>query len=316
MRKIYLWYIISILVILNLITLYFLIISRNADALANGQNTYQYISPRIAWIDVDDFLQKQKSMTVSYTDLKQQLLLQIEEMNVSGNYGIYFEDLTTGAWVGINETETFYPFSLLKVPVLVAVLKKVQDENLTLEDRVTIKPEYLDSHSGTLYLKGAGYSPTIEELLDYLIIESDNTAVLTLSNSVLSEDDIYYADIAMGLVSPTTSNTQPVLSAKEYSNIFRSLYYSTYLRRDFSELALILMMNTSYDTQLPAGIPPEVKMSHKIGYYIEQGYYHDCGIVYATPNPYLICVMTSNFTRAEADRFISTISKTVYDYAS
>jgi len=107
MRKIYLWYIISILVILNLITLYFLIISRNADALANGQNTYQYISPRIAWIDVDDFLQKQKSMTVSYTDLKQQLLLQIEEMNVSGNYGIYFEDLTTGAWVGINGQRRF-----------------------------------------------------------------------------------------------------------------------------------------------------------------------------------------------------------------
>jgi beta-lactamase class A len=311
MRKVYLWSIIGVLVLSNVITLYLLVNDKNS-----GDMYYELLSPQIAWMNVDEFLEKQKSLAVSYAGLKEQLIFKIAELNPSGQYGIYFEDLTTGAWIGINEKQKFYPFSLLKVPVLVAVLKKVQDENLSLEQRLYIKAKYLDSKSGSLYMKGEGYSPTIRELLGYLVKESDNTAVLTLTSELLMMDDIYSANLAMGLPTNDSLSEQPLLSVKEYSNIFRSLYYSTYLRRRFSELALVLMMNTDYSAQLPAGVPKDVKVAHKIGFYKEEGYYHDCGIVYYEPNPYLLCVMTGGLTQSEADNFISSISKVVYDYVS
>jgi beta-lactamase class A len=312
MRRIYLWGIICVLIISNIITIYFLMSHTHPEP----DDSYDLLSPQIAWMNVDDFLEKQGTLTVSYAGLKEQLLFYIEGENIDGEYGIYFEDLTTGAWVGINERQKFYPFSLLKVPILVAVLKRAQDDNLSLERRIYIKKEYLDSKSGSLYLKGEGYSPTIKELLEYLIRESDNTAVMTLTNDALVMEDIYSANLAMGLPTNDSLSDTPLLSVKEYSNVFRSLYYSTYLRRSFSEAALVLMMNTDYKSQLPAGVPSNVKVAHKVGFYKEEGYYHDCGIVYYEPNPYLLCVMTGGLSQEEANKFISSTSRIVYNYVS
>jgi beta-lactamase class A len=312
-HKGYLWIIILLLVLSNAVTIYFLVKNTNSP---DTPADFELLSPQIAWLNVDEFLEYQHSMIVAYGQLKEQITFKVTELRPKGNYGIYFEDLTTGAWIGINEKEKFYPFSLLKVPVMMAVLKKVQDEDLSLEKRLYIHPEYIEHNSGSLYLKGAGYEPTIKELMGYLIKESDNTAVLTLSNELLTMDDIVRANLAIGLPVEDATSEAPLLSTKDYSNIFRSLYYSTYLRRRFSELALILMTETDYNSQLPAGVPKDIKVAHKIGFYIEEGYYHDCGIVYYEPNPYLLCVMTEGMTKAEADKFISSISKTVYSYVS
>lgn len=315
MRRIYLWSIIGLLIFSNILTIYFLVRSvERVDVIET--NDYEFLSPQVAWMNVDEFLETQQSLTVSYSGLKEQLMFRVNDLKPRGNYSIYFEDLTTGAWVGINEKQKFYPFSLLKVPVMVAVLKKVQDENLSLDKTISLKEQYLDSKSGSLYLKGAGYNSTIRELLGYLIKESDNTAVLALGTELLTMDDIVSANLALGLPVDDSVDESPLLSVKEYSNIFRSLYHSTYLRRTFSELALVLMMNTDYTTQIPAGVPEDVKVAHKIGFKKEEGYYHDCGIVYYEPRPYMLCVMTSGMTETEANTFISSISEITYNYVS
>jgi len=301
-----------------MITLYFLVHAQKTDYsfISSVDSDYELLSPQVAWMNVDEFLETQESLTVSYAGLKEQMVFKIDEMKLRGQYGIYFEDLTTGAWVGINEKQKFYPFSLLKVPVMVAVLKKVQDENLSLDKTIYLKPEYLDSKSVSLYLKGEGYEISIKDLLGYLVRESDNTAVLTLGTELLTMDDIVSANLALGLPVSDSASETPLLSVKEYSNIFRSLYYSTYLRRRFSEATLVLMMNTDYTTQIPAGVPEDVKVAHKVGFKKEEGYYHDCGIVYYEPKPYMLCVMTSGVSEDEANKFISTMSGLTYNYVS
>lgn len=108
-----------------------------------NKNGFELLSPTIAWLEVDDFLEKQKIFTVSYEDLKPVIEEKITK-GVNGKYGFYFEDLTTGAWLGINEKEEFVPVSLLKVPMMITVLKKVEQNTLFLSDEIEILPQDID----------------------------------------------------------------------------------------------------------------------------------------------------------------------------
>jgi len=238
---------------------------------------FELISPEIAWLDVNSFLEKQGTYSLDYSKLKESLLNQTK-ISSGGKYGIYFQDLDTGLSIGINEKEKFFPQSLFKVPLMVVVLRKIQNGELALDTTIYLSKADLDSESGSLFKKGAGYPITIKELLEIMVKESDNTAAKALANRFLDESNYLEVTSIMGL--PPPQNGVITVSPKEYSNLFRSLYYSNYLRRPFSEIALSIMAETDFKEQLSAGLPETVKISHKFGANEESGYYHDCGIIY------------------------------------
>jgi beta-lactamase class A len=301
--------ILSVLVILVIANLILLYLYLNSKVICEDNLKFHLVSPLIAWQEVEDFLVEQKSLKISYSDMKPQLIGIINNSANHGIYGVYFEDLTTGAWIGINERDKFMPLSLTKLPLLVAVMKKAERGELDLEQKVTIQKEFLDSQSGTLYKNGVGSTFTVKELLTHMINESDNTAFYALLN-VTSVEEFETARMAMGL---PPLNDPGLISPKEYSNMLRSLYFSTYLRRFFSEVALNLMMSTNFDSELPSGVPKNVQVAHKVGFSEKRGFYHDCGIIY-DDYPYILCVMSTNSTQEESNRVISSISKAVYEY--
>jgi beta-lactamase class A len=290
------------------------VVLQNAQLQAAHTPKFDLLSANVAWMDVDSFLQKQKTMTVSYAPMKQSLADYVDGHGLRGRYSIYFEDLTTGAWVGIDEKDKFMPASLLKMPTLIAILKKVELGGMSLDDNVTLTKGMLDFESGTLAYKDAGYSTSVRELLNYMIRESDNTALWALNSRLTIRE---YTEVwnAVGLPVPS-SVANATVSPKEYANILRALYLSTYLRRTFSQLALSMLAETEYDAQLQGGVPAGVNVAHKVGYYQEGGYYHDCGIVYVPEKPYILCVMSKDSTLLEANTAISGVSSIVYGYVT
>jgi beta-lactamase class A len=266
----------------------------------------------MAWSNIDTFLLKQQNLTTKYSDLQKNLYLLLESAN--GQYSLYFEDLNTGVSFGINEKEEFVPLSLLKIPTLVATLKEVELGRVSLDKIVVLNERDLDNRSGKLWEKGAGYDISIKDLMINLIKHSDNTALLTLNRQVVSDTTFTEARLAMGLSSPSVNVT--TLTAKDYSNMLRGLYFSNYLRKPFSELALTLMLETDFNSQIPAGVPLDVKVAHKVGIYAFEGLYHDCGIVYAKDNPYILCIMSKNTSSKEADKIISEVSRMIYNFVS
>ncbi len=273
-------------------------------------NSFKLISPSISWMQTEDFLVQQQLNNRNYGELKDLISKQINNYS-NGFYGFYFEDLNTGASIGINEKSKFMPMSLFKIPVMMIVLKKVQEGEISFDKKIILNYNDIDNKFGDLASKGVGYKISVKDLIEIMIKESDNTASMALMNNFIEESD--YIDL-IGLVGVSPSSENIEISPKQYSNLFRSLYYSTYLRRSFSELALTLLSDTKYNSQLPAGIPDNIEISHKIGISIEAGYYHDCGIVYKPGNPYLICVMSEGVNQDEADVMISEISKIVYNF--
>jgi beta-lactamase class A len=240
----------------------------------------------------------------------------LKDSSVNGHYGVFFEDLNTGAWVGINERDEFIPGSLLKIPIMVAVLKRVEDGELALEEKATLKEENLDLYSGTLGQRGAGYQVTIKELLTFLIKESDNTAYKTFVSEFMTVQDWSRALTAMGLSPQVHQDGRITITPKQYCSMLRSLYYSTYMKRTFSELCLSIMTENDYNKQLPAGLPPGIRISHKYGVFSLPGEtnHSDCGIIYYPEKPYILCVMTRNTTQEESEKMMREISKAVYEY--
>ena len=318
-KKLYLAVI--IVLILAIIVEAICIFSLNAQidmikkGLVGQSGKFNLLSPQIAWLDLEDFLEKQKTLTTSYAYMRPSIEGILKGTN--GTYGVYFEDLTTGAWVGINERSKFVPASLLKLPILVAALKKVETGEIKLNDVVTLEQEDIDYRSGYLAYKGVGHKTTVKELLIYLMNESDNTALKAIGRRYLQDEDIQEANLAMGLPIATPDET---ISPKEYSSIFRSLYHSSYLRRTFSETALSILLETGFTDQLPAGVPKNIQISHKVGIYYDEeqfgpdrAFFHDCGIIYIPEKPYILCVMSRNSTREESNNVISQISSSIYE---
>jgi beta-lactamase class A len=232
---------------------------------------------------------------------------------------VYFRDLNNGPWLGINEHENYSPASLLKVPVMVAVLKKAETEPQLLNRVILFKgnpdlgvnPNIKD---GDGLIKGKSYK--VDDLLYKMIAYSDNDAMQLLLDLVsVKMFATVLADLGMNIANKSAADD--FISVKDYSSFFRVLYNGTYLNRDMSEKALSLLSKSTFKNGLCAGVPQGTLVAHKFGEraYEEQGIrqLHDCGIVYVGNKPYLLCVMTRGKEFAVLESVIADISRIVYN---
>jgi beta-lactamase class A len=275
--------------------------------------SYGLLSPAVAAQSMDEFRAYQASVRTTYRPLRVQFENILNQTN--GTYGVYFEDLQTGANVGVNERAEFVPRSLFKVPTSIAVLKAVEEGNFTLDSTVVLKQDMLDSSFGTLYRKGEGYRVSVRELLEMSLTQSDNTANNAL-RAIVPFERVQDARLALGLPYPRDNQSVYALSPKSYAAVFRSLYFSSYLLRPYSQYILELLTHSTQADFIQAGLPAGTLLAHKIGEDVMLGQYHDCGIVYQTSRPYILCVMSENATRTEAHDIISQLSKAAFDEAS
>ena len=280
---------------------------------------FTLLYPPLSELSHEEFIAIKQNYATNFRDLKEAINSSVK-LSPGQTYAFYFQSLNTGAWTGIHEKETFYSGSLRKIPLLVAALKQVEEGTLDFNTPITILPEDINPYSGPLASRGAGYTVTLFELMNYTTFYSDNTAANALLRTVgkLEVIDVMFNT---GLSFNTFLNnnnkkgidTYP-FSTKEFSNSFRSLYYSSVLKRKDSQLLLSLLAHTSFRSGLPAGVPENIVVSHKVSSFFETSQHHDCGIIYYPQQPYILCVMTEGMSESEADQLISSISKQAYEY--
>lgn len=253
------------------------------------------------------------SYILHYQDLRNNLENEIKLSNAEDNLAYFIQDLKTGSWVGREEKEGFTPASLLKVPIMLAILKKVESGELNLDSKLVIREEDIDLTYPTPYEKKAGVEVTVRDLLKSMITHSDNTAKNALIRQLFAYevDDVFKH---LGIPNPYLPGAeQNRVSPRGYSRLFKAMYYSTYVKPDLSEFALKLTTNTQTENLIPEGVPEDIEVAHKFGIYNEDSL-HDCGIVYHPKNPYIICVMTKGLSSIEGSELIRKISKNTYEF--
>lgn len=276
---------------------------------------FKFISPLL---ECDSYapsdLQKDKQLQRSLDEFSHQVIHAGKVTSLS----IYYRDLKNGPWIGVNEREVFSPASLLKVPVLIAALKHSESNPKFLDKKLLFselsigdtKPNINDE---TIIL---GKSYTVRELLERMIVYSDNYAKNLILNEILPEGSVGTLWSDLLIEEPTLNTPENFLTVKDYSAFFRILYNSTYLTRANSEFALEILSRSHFTGGIRAGVDTGILVASKFG---ERGMLdsdikqlHDCGIVYRDKTPYLLCVMTQGHDWAEQEKVIREISSIIY----
>lgn len=252
----------------------------------------------------------QEHFIVNIQPLREQLLA-LANAEPEGTVSIYFEFLNTGANIQINNESRFYPASLVKVPSALVAMKKVERGEWKMGSRLVLFEQDKDARYGDLYKQPVGTTFTIQDLLEALLTESDNTAHRILMRN-LSENELDELRDAIGL--NDLFDEKQEVSAKEYSRLFRALYNSSYLTRGGSQQVLEWLSQTPFNKTLPAGLPADTMFAHKIGEDDVERNYLDSGIVYLPNRPYLITVMVKNHDQQAAEDIMKRISQAAHEY--
>ncbi|WP_267220673.1 class A beta-lactamase [Dyella silvae] len=98
-----------------------------------------------------------------------------------GLLGVAVLDVQSGAMAGVNAGQAFPMMSVFKAPVAAAVLSRVDDGSLSLQQQVTITRDQVLGGSAVPSIgarfHGDRMTFTVERLLQAAVSESDNTAV-------------------------------------------------------------------------------------------------------------------------------------------
>ena len=282
-----------------------------------GNKDFPYISQQLDSESVSETTQGQ--IVITKSRINEYIENEIDQGHAT-EIAVYYRDLNNGPWMGINEKTGFSPASLLKVPILMAVYKIADDNKAFLATKVLnqvlgdgVTPDFVPSKQ---MKKGESY--TIDELVERMIVYSDNEAKnLILTQMQMSHLEKIYKDL--GMVVPGIIALDDTISVRSYASFFRILYNGSYLSRELSNKALKLLTQSEFKDGLVAGIPKDIPIAHKFG---ERGFadgikqLHDCGIIYYSENPYILCIMTRGRDWNKLSSSIKNISQIVYEETS
>jgi beta-lactamase class A len=102
-------------------------------------------------------------------------------------------------------------------------------------------------------------------------------------------------------------------SNKDMGIIMEKIYHEKLANRGLTQEMLSFLKNSDFEDRIPALLPKDVTVYHKIGNGI--GFVHDVGIVEGAKTKYYIGILTSDITKeVEATKTAALISKIVYDF--
>lgn len=247
-------------------------------------------------------------------------VLQAKDKGQISSASVYFRDLNSGHWTGVNEDLLYDPSSMLKVAMMMGYLKKADE---------TDNPGLLDQPLAYIYQPDPGqyYKPAttlsngrqpVSDLIKVMIVDSDNDALASLYHH--DRQDFVEVLKNLDIAPPPATTTLDFMSPKTYSKLFRVLYGATYLSHPVSERALTLLSQTNFEAGLVAGVPSRLVVAHKFGEHtqitaagqVDFRELHDCGIIYFPAHPYFLCVMTKGADFNQLSATISQLSRLVF----
>ncbi len=216
--------------------------------------------------------------------------------------------------------EVFSSASLIKVPILMAVLDHVERHELSLDEIIPIAAENRVEFS--VLTEQQLDASTLYELLVWMIITSDNTATNVLIDYIgIDTLNTYFRKI--GLTHTTLQRKMMdfiklengfdnMTTARDMGHLFTRIYRQDLLSSPFSALAIDILSRQRVHESLKRYLVEDVHMAHKTGGLDSVD--HDVGIVFNHVNDYIIGVFVTEVTNNdEARQLIGRISKVVYE---
>lgn len=255
---------------------------------------------------------------------------QAQQSNTIQIASIYYRDLKTGEEIIINDKEKFYPASLRKVPLVMALYKAVENNlDYLAHTKVNLTGTDQNSQQEIMPKKFAetGKTYSLKELAENTIISSDNNSASALTvvageESLINLFEKLRVPFVVFNADFINVDNRDFITTHDYSIFLRVLYNATYLNSNGSEELMELLTRVDYKNGLVAGVPEKTLVAHKFGLLSEKDekanvvfsrQLHDCGIIYHPKSPYILCVMTKSVASiSQIENFIQNVSGVVY----
>lgn len=222
-----------------------------------------------------------------------------------GDIGIYVQNLRNGKIVAINADTVFPTASIVKVPIMLGIVDKLEKGELKYEQSLEYRDSLLYAGSDILGSFKHGEKVLLKKVLMLMLTTSDNTASLWLQslagtgmriNELL--DSLGFRDTRVNSRTPGRENNRTQYgwgqtTPREMGRLFEMIYRN----RIFSAAACDRMMRclgrNYWDMDEAIGsVPPYIEVFSKNG--CVNAVRSEVLLVNAPNNPYIFCIFTKN----------------------
>lgn len=295
------------------------------------------------------FSHSTNNLFIFYKNYKEQLehkLLKLAD-NYSGIIGIYAKNLNTGEIISINSDSLFPTASVIKIPILVSLFKKIKSSEINPDEYIIIRDTQKVGGAGVIQFLKGDVKIKLIDAATLMIILSDNTATNSIIDQLGNTHDekLDYVNSTMESIGlkntkllnkvfsySTKKNTKEAKrfglgysSPIEMGTLLDMIYHHKIVDSFYSDWIIQIMKNQQDDSMIRKLLPyynlkegESIIVANKTGA-VDQSRI-DVGIVYSPKCDFVIAIFAdqSKDTRwtydNKAENAVALAAKMIYDY--
>lgn len=259
---------------------------------------------------------------------------QITRENGTVACAVAVHDRETGFRFASHSERVFHAASTIKVAILLALMKEVDEGRLRLRDPLLVRNRFSSAIDGSPYRLSAdsdgypqlykliGRTARIGALAESMIIWSSNLATNLLLDLVgvetatrhLQEAGVTGVYLRRGVEDNRAhdeglNNETTADGLVQLFGVLRSNFLSKPVRGEI----ILILLGQKFTSMIPAGLPPHASVAHKTGEISTAC--HDAGIVYLPERePYILAILTQVDPNKNGRReTVAKISRAVFE---
>jgi beta-lactamase class A len=213
--------------------------------------------------------------------------------------------------------------SLIKIFIMAEAFRLAAGGELDLDARLTVRAEDRVGGAGALEHAAPGTIKSLRELIEVMIVESDNTA----TNLIIDRLGMDAINTMIGRLgcrdtvlrrkmmdfAAAEAGRENFTSPADVTAVLSRLYRRECVTPEADEAMVAILLRQEDRCKIPLHLPAGVAVACKSGEL--EGAEHDAGIVYGSRRHYCLAVMSDELPDAERGRAaIARLARAVYDY--
>jgi beta-lactamase class A len=239
------------------------------------------------------------------TDKKLQTKIEEAIKGFNGDIGVYVKDLRRGKIVSVNADTIFPTASIVKVPILIGIMDRIQKGELAYDSTLIYKDSLLYEGEDILGAFRNDEKILLKKVMMLMLTTSDNTASLWLQslagkgtriNEILDTLGLVYTRINSRTPGRENNRTQygwGQTTPKEMATIFEKIYHNEIFSAAACDRMMRSLGRNYWDlNEAISQIPPYIEVFSKNG--CVNASRSEVLLVNAPHNPYIFCIFTKN----------------------
>ena len=235
----------------------------------------------------------------------------------SGHVAFYYRPLDGGCAQMYNEMMPLVAASVIKIPIMVEAFRQFEAGELNPLATYRIKPEDKMPSCGALNRMHDGLEVTLRDLVELMIVLSDNSATNILIdrlgiarvNATLEAEGLKVTRLRRKLFDKAgmEAGLSNHVCAREIGLLLERMYAGTLVSPQASAEMLEILRNQKLNGKMPFFLKPRgIACAHKTGE--DDGITHDVGVVYAR-RPFVLCMLSEETDVPAFERLIQDVAR-------